>query len=265
MSDISKYGPWALITGASRGLGAEFARQCAEKGLNVILVATNEKLLKEQKGFLEQTYGVEARIVILDLSREDLLEVIGPATSDLQIGLLVCNAGISSVRPFLSQDENDLLRQFHVNARSALILARFYGQLMARRKHGGIIFLSSASAMNGTAYSANYAGTKAYNLILGESLWYEFKHHGVDVLGFMPGCTRTPGFDQHNPRPSAFVRVMDTRETVLEAFSALGRHPSRIAGRANRLAYYFMGLFLSRKGAIKAVSSSMKKIFNPPD
>jgi short-subunit dehydrogenase len=265
MQDIKKYGPWALVTGASRGIGAEFARQCAEQGLNVILIATNERLLKEQKEFLERSYGVEARIIILDLSREDIMDVIAPATADLEIGLLVCNAGISSVRPFLSQDEHELLRQFHVNARSALILARFYGKLMTQRKRGGIIFLSSASAMNGTAYSANYAGTKAYSLILGESLWYEFKNSGVDVLGFMPGCTRTPGFDQHNPNPGAFIKVMGVRETVSEAFDALGRRPSRIAGRANRWAYFFMGMFLSRKNAINAVSASMKKIFNPPD
>ena len=246
----AKYGPWALITGASRGIGAEFARQCAERGLNVICIATNESLLKQQKEYIEKTYGIEAITVTLDLAREDILKVLRPITRNLEVGLLICNAGISSVRPFLDQDEDELLRQFYVNARAALLLARHYGQLMAQRTRGGIIMLSSASAMNGTAYAANYAGTKAYNLILGESLWYELKDHGVDVLGFMPGCTKTPGFEMHNPKPGTFVPVMGVERTVAEALKSLGKHPSRIAGSMNRLAFGAMGrVFFPRRAS----------------
>ncbi len=258
-----KYGPWALITGASRGIGAGFARQCAASGLNVVLVATNELLLKEQQHFIESNYRVEAQIVVLDLCREDIVNKLAPATGDKEIGLLVCNAGVATVQTFISQPEEELLRQFHLNARSALMLTRHYAADMVRNKRGGIILVSSASAMNGTAYSANYAGTKAYNLILAESLWYELKNHNVDVLGFMPGCTKTPGFERHDPHPGAFVPVMDVEETVAEALHALGRYPSRIAGLTNRLSYLFMGLFASRRQAIRLVSRSMKNIFNP--
>jgi short-subunit dehydrogenase len=258
-----KYGPWALITGASRGLGAEFAVQCAGRGLNLILVATNEALLRQQKELLEKTRGIEVRTVALDLGREDILGVLGEAAKDCEIGLLICNAGISSVKPFFKQEQAELLQQFYVNARSALLLTRHYGDLMQRRQRGGIILLSSASALYGTAYSANYAGTKAYNLILGESLWYEMKGQGVDVLGFMPGCTKTPGFDKHNPRPGPFVPVMTAGDTVADALKSLGSHPSRIAGRVNRLAYFLLGRLLSRRGAINAVSGSMGKIFRP--
>jgi short-subunit dehydrogenase len=258
-----KYGPWALVTGASRGLGAEFALQCAGRGLNLMLVATNEALLQQQKDLIEKRHGVAVRAVALDLGREDILGVLADAAKGCEIGLLVCNAGISSVKPFFRQDQAELLQQFYVNARSALLLTRHYGELMQRRKRGGIILLSSASALYGTAYSANYAGTKAYNLIMGESLWYELKKEGVDVLGFMPGCTRTPGFDKHNPRPSAFVPVMSAEETVEDALESLGRRPSRIAGSVNRLAYFLLGRLLSRRGAINAVSGSMGKIFRP--
>jgi short-subunit dehydrogenase len=117
---------------------------------------------------------------------------------------------------------------------------------MAERKRGGIIFLASGSALSGTAYSANYAGTKAYNLILAESLWYELKPHGVDVLGFMAGPTKTPGWDANTPRPGRFVKVMDVKTTVTEALQALGKRPSLIAGKSNRLGYFFMGRMLSR-------------------
>jgi len=260
-----RYGPWALVTGASRGIGAEFARRCAQKGLNVILVATNKGLLKQQKDLLENEYGVKALVIALDLAREDILDVLIPVTKSHEIGMLICNAAISTVEPFIAQSEEELLRQFYVNARAPLLLTRHFGRLMALRKRGGIILLSSASAMSGTAYVANYAGTKAYNLILGESLWYELKKHGVDVLGFMPGCTRTPGFDQHKPETGAFVPVMGVEETVIQAFKALGKRPSRIAGGLNRMMYFLIGRLFSRRQAVSIVSKSMKKIFHPMD
>jgi short-subunit dehydrogenase len=209
-----KYGHWALITGASRGLGVEFARQCAERGLNVILAATNAKLLQEQADAITRDYGVAVKIIVLDLSREDFLKEITPITDSLEIGLLVNNAGVSKVRPFLDHTPEELSRQLHVNTRAGLILAHHFGRKMADRKRGGIIFLSSGSAMYGTAYCANYAGTKAYNLILAESLWYELGRHGVDVLGFMAGSTKTPGWDANKPKPSKIVKVMDVKPTV---------------------------------------------------
>ena len=136
---------------------------------------------------------------------------------------------------------------------------------MAERKRGGIIFLSSASAMNGTAFVANYAGTKAYNLILGESLWLELGRHGVDVLGFMPGSTETPGWFMNSPKTNSLVKVMLPGETITEALDALGKRPSLIAGSFNRLAYLFMGRFLPRRQAIRLVSKSVADIFGPFD
>ncbi len=169
-SFFARYGPWALITGASRGLGAEFARQCAEYGLNTILIATNADLLQAQADLIKNDYGVEVKPIALDLSREDILQEITPITDSLEIGLLVNNAGLSKVSPFLNLTLDRLAKQLHVNARAGLILTHHFSRRMVERGHGGIIFLSSGSAMCGTAYSANYAGTKAHNLIIAESL-----------------------------------------------------------------------------------------------
>jgi short-subunit dehydrogenase len=261
----AKYGPWALITGASRGLGAEFARQCAERGLNTILVATNTDLLKAQADAITRDYGVQVKTISLDLSRKDILPAITPVTDSLEVGLLVNNAGISNVRPFLQHTPDQLVKQLHVNARAGLVLAHHFGLKMAGRRRGGIIFLSSGSAMYGTAYCANYAGTKAYNLILAETLWYELGRYNVDVLGFMAGSTKTPGWDANAPKPSRFVRVMDVTSTVAEAWQALGKRPSLISGRLNRLGYFFLGKMLSRARAIRMVSKSMEKMFGPFD
>jgi len=259
----AKYGPWALITGASRGFGAEFARQCAERGLNTVLVATNAELLQARADSIKKDYGVEVRTIVLDLSCEEFLPDITPVTGSLEIGLLINNAGLSKVSPFLNLAEDELIKQLHVNTRAGLILTRHFARKMAERKRGGIIFLASGSALSGTAYSANYAGTKAYNLILAESLWYELKPHGVDVLGFMAGPTKTPGWDANTPRPGRFVKVMDVKTTVTEALQALGKRPSLIAGKSNRLGYFFMGRMLSRARAINIVSGSMDKMFGP--
>jgi hypothetical protein len=254
---------WALITGASRGLGAEFARQCAERGLNIILVATNADLLQAQAEAIKHDYGVETRIIVLDLSRDDILPEISRTTDSLEIGLLVNNAGISKVSPFLNLPVDELVKQLDVNTRAGLILTHHFGRKMVERGHGGIIFLSSGSALFGTAYSANYAGTKAYNLILAESLWYELGRYGVDVLGFMAGSTKTPGWDANSPKPDRLVKVMAVKPTVAEALNALGRRPSLIAGTSNRLGYFFLGRMLSRKRAIRIVSGSMNRMFGP--
>ena len=190
-----KYGPWALITGASKGLGAEFARQCAQHGLNTVLIARNTDLLKAQADTLKKDYGVEVKAIVCDLSRDDIIKEISPVTDSLEIGLLINNAGLSLVRPFLHHTPEELTQQLHTNARAGLLLAHHFGKKMAERKRGGIIFLSSGSASSGTAYCANYAATKAYNLIIAETLWYELGRYGVDVLGFMAGSTKTPGWD----------------------------------------------------------------------
>ncbi len=262
-SFAEKYGPWALITGASKGLGAEFAHQCAKRGLNTILVARSGELLDDLAGQIKEAYKVEVKTIVLDLSRPDILDVITPVTDSLEIGLLINNAGISRVRPFLEHSLEQLLTQLNLNTRAAMILAYHFGHKMVKTRRGGIIFLSSASANNGTPFVANYAGTKAYNLILGESLWYELGNKGVDVLGFMPGSTKTPGWDLNKPKVSSMVKVMGASETVIEALDALGKHPSWLAGRLNRVAYFVMGKLMTRPQAIRSVGKSMKSLFGP--
>jgi short-subunit dehydrogenase len=220
-------------------------------------------MLKSRADELERDYGIETRTVALDLGREDILQQVIPVTDSLDVGLLVNNAGVSTVRPFLDHDLDQLVRQLHVNARAGLILAHHFGKKMAERRRGGIIFLSSGSALHGTPYCANYAGTKAYNLIVAETLWYELGRHGVDVLGFMAGPTKTPGWEAGEPKPTRLVRVMDAKTAVAEALDALGKRPSIISGRINRLGYFIMGAAMSRAAAVRALGKSMERMFGP--
>jgi len=258
-SFVDKYGPWALVTGASQGIGFEFARKVAARGVNVVLVARTASVLQDRAERLRHIYGVETRAVPLDLA-DDFLLAIEVATRDLDVGLLVNNAGISTVGPFLDRSVDYLTRQLEVNNRAGVILARHFGEQMVGRGHGGVIFLSSGSALHGTPWSAAYAGTKAFNLILAEALWYEWQPLGVDVLGFMAGLTRTPGLDANSPRTNRIVPLMDARPAVAEALDALGRRPCVAAGRLNRLGYGLMGL-MPRSMAIRLIGRQMESTF----
>jgi short-subunit dehydrogenase len=258
----AKYGPWALITGASRGLGAEFARQLAIRGLNLALAARSEDQLKELAQALEREYNIMVKTITIDLSREDLLDPIKRATDSLEIGLLVNNAGLSTVGPFLGMRTDYLLNQFHTNARAALVLTRHFGEKMAAHGRGGVIFLSSGSALHGAPFCANYSGTKAYNLMLAEALWAEWKPLGVDVLGFIAGLTRTPGMEANGLKPNLLVPLGQPDKVVRHALKALGKKPSAADGIRNRLGYQFFSL-TPRSFSTSILGKSMDAMFGP--
>jgi short-subunit dehydrogenase len=211
---------------------------------------------------LEQSHGIATRTVALDLSRENILDILTPVTDPLDVGLLVNNAGISTVGPFLERDADYLLRQLHTNARAALILTRHFGRLMAERRRGGIIFLSSGAALHGTPWSANYSGTKAYNLMLAESLWAEWRPLGIDVLGFMAGLTHTPGMEANHLKPNRLIPLGQPGPLVRLALKTLGKKPSTSDGLRNRLGYLVLG-FVPRAFATGILGKSMSAMFGP--
>jgi short-subunit dehydrogenase len=136
--------------------------------------------------------------------------------------------------------------------------------MMEARKRGGIILLSSAAALRGSAYVSNYAATKAYNLILAEGLWDELREHGIDVLGFMPGITITPAFEQSKPnleRRMKVVPIMEAGPTVAEALEALGKRPSHVAGRMNRFNMFMSSKLIPRKTAGQLVGRQMRDLY----
>ncbi len=254
----TKYGPWALVTGAARGLGAEFSRQIAALGIDLVLVDQLEDELAQVAAEI-QNGGRQVRAVVADLADGGSVDAVCQQTEGLEIGLLVSNAAHMPVRLFLEASLEDKLRTVAVNVRAPLILAHELGPRMADRGRGGIIFLASAAALQGVAYVADYAASKAFNLILAEGLWDELGQHGVDVLGFMPGATRTPGLMNSRPRleRSRLATLMEPEPTVSEALRALGRRPNQIAGRRNRWSALLMRM-MPRKMAITLVGNTMR-------
>jgi short-subunit dehydrogenase len=257
----SKYGPWALVTGAAWGMGTEYARQIGALGLNLVLVDIKAAELAQVAEQVRQSSRVEVKAVVADLSRLEFIDVVRRETEGIEIGLLVSNAAYPPVGLFFDQSLEDKLRMIEVNCRAPLILVHEFGAKMVARRRGGIILMSSGSATQGVAYVASYAATKAYNLILAESLWDELREHGVDVLGFMPGATRTTGFELSKPHleRSTLAPLNEPKPTVAEALKMLGRTPSWIPGRRNRWTLTLAARLLPRKRLIKLVGSNMRQ------
>jgi short-subunit dehydrogenase len=256
----SKYGPWAIVAGASEGLGAEFARQLAAKGLHIVPVARRQALLDQLARELASRHGVEVRPVSIDLGDPDAGSELRARTQDLDLGLVVYNAALSPIGPFLEQDLAEKLRALDVNCRTPLILAHEFGRAMAARGRGGLLLVSSMSALQGSPLVATYAATKAFDLVLGEGLWEELRERGVDVLAFCAGATRTPNYEASRPRKASRLApaVMEPAAVVAEALACLGKTPSAIAGRGNRVASLLMHRLLPRRVAVEIMGRATR-------
>jgi uncharacterized protein len=237
MTFVERYGPWALVTGASAGIGAEFARQLSEMGLNLVLVARRRQRLEDLARDLESRNKVQVRIVTADLAQPDFLPTILSVTNSIEVGLLVNNAGFGLAGHFIEHELKEELRLLDVNCRAPLILTHVFGRQMAQRKRGGIIFVSSVSAYIATPFEASYAASKVYELFLAESLEYELKQNGVDMLALCPGSTQT---EFHEIAGSRAVAPMTVQPVVELAIRKLGKKPVAIPGWHNRLLVYLL-------------------------
>jgi len=227
-----RYGPWALITGAAAEMGAEFAQQLAELGINLVLVSRRRERMEELARQLESTHGVQVMSIIADLSQPDFMSLIEPATRSLDIGLLINNAGFGAAGNFLAHDLDCEIAQLNVNCRAPLILSHVYGKRLARRGRGGIIFASSVSAYVAMSFETNYEAGKIYELFLAEALRYELAAAGIDVLALCPGTADT---EYHIVSGNQTVGAMPVPPLVELALGQLGRPSVTIPGWYNRI------------------------------
>jgi short-subunit dehydrogenase len=261
MSALSeKYGPWALVAGASEGLGAAFADELAAARLNLVLVARRAAALDELAASLRAKHGIEVRTAAIDLGEPEVLDRVRDATKGLDVGLLVYNAAYSEIGAFLDTSIEGKLKTLDVNCRAPLLLADHFGRTMAARGCGGILLMSSLAGFQGSAMVTVYAATKAFNTVLGEGLWDELRGRGVDVVPFCAGATTTPNFLRTEPRKGV-APTMRPDEVACEALASLGNGPRAIAGRANRLALFFMERFMARKNRIEMMGRATRKMY----
>lgn len=194
--DLSRYGPWALVVGGSEGVGAAFARKLAAAGFKLVLVARKQGPLQDLAAEL-RAGGAETRIVSADLSQPDALERVQAATDDVEVGLLIYNAGANNTRgAFVELDPAVYRSVIGVNVIGQSEFARHYGGLMRGRARGGIILCGSMAGYMGAPSLAAYCGAKAFSRIFTEALWAECQPFGIDVLHLAIGFTATPAMQR---------------------------------------------------------------------
>jgi short-subunit dehydrogenase len=258
-----RYGPWAIIAGASQGLGAAYATQLAARGLNLVLIARNAARLRELATQLQSAYPVQVRSIVADLAQADAITQVADQTTDLDIGLLVYNAALSLIGPFLTRPVEDHLREIDTNVRSPLLFAHYFGRRMLARKRGGIIFMSSLSSLQGSALIANYGATKAYNQVLAEGLWDELSGQGIDVLVCSASAIQTPNYlsSRQDQKSAGAAPAMTPEAVATEAVKALGHQPLVIPGATNRLMAFVMQHLLPRTLAIRIMGRAMRSMY----
>jgi short-subunit dehydrogenase len=240
-----RYGSWAVVTGASSGVGEEFCRQLAALGLNLVLVARRGDRLTALAQQLARAHAIDTRVAVVDLSRDDFLPAIAAVTDTLDVGLLVNNAGFALTGDFLSHRLEDETALLHVNCRAPVMLAHHFGRRLVQRGRGGIINISSASAFMPLPYWAQYSASKIFLLHFSEALWFELKRQGVDVLALCPGSLQT----EFAAKAGTTMRGTPAAPVVARALRALGRKVSVIPGAGNVVAS-LIGRLLTRRRSV---------------
>lgn len=231
-SRLQRFGPWAVVTGASDGIGRAFAAEAAAAGLNLVLVARRAAPLDALAVDLQRSHGIRCLVVPLDLGRPDAMPRLAAATADLDVGLLVAAAGFGSAGPLLAQDPREEADMVAVNCTAVLAQCLHFGARMLQRRRGGVVLLSSVVAFHGTPWSTNYAATKAYVQSLAEGLRVEWAQQGVEVVACAPGPVAS-GFAQR--AGMTMGQTVPPEVVARQTLAALGRQGTVRPGALSKL------------------------------
>lgn len=225
--DVHKYGPWAVVTGASSGIGKEFAVQLARAGLSVVLVALREALLEQVRGQVKaESPNEDARVIVADLATVAGLQRVRDGTADLEVGLLVNNAGIDqtgSLWRLPAQMKQDVVA---LNCQASLALLLHFGNGMIRRRRGGVVNVSSRLAAATNPVCPLYSATKAFLSALSVGAADQLVRSGVDMLAAQPGKMATASLARagvFNDRPAGAADAMAPAAVAAQSVAVLGR------------------------------------------
>ena len=258
-----KYGQTAMVAGASEGLGAAYATYLAKEGMDLVLIARRKEPLQLLADSLKKSYHIEVTCINCDLANSNAIRQISEKLNGKEINLIVYDAALSYIGPFIKNSYEYHAQMAQTNMLTPLnMLHTFCGKMLAKGK-GAIILMASLAGFQGSGFLAMYAATKAYNRVLAESLWYEWKNTGVDIMACCAGATSTPNFINTKPEKAGFFapKVQSPAEVVSECFKKLGKQPSFISGTGNKAASFIMQKLLPRKMTVTIMGDNTKKMY----
>ncbi|KQY50964.1 SDR family NAD(P)-dependent oxidoreductase [Nocardioides sp. Root140] len=228
--NAENYGPWAVIAGGSEGVGASFAHQLADAGLNLVLLARKTGPLEETAAAV-RAKGVEVRTLSVDLTEVDAPKRVAEVTEGLEVGLLVFNAGANTYgHEFVSGDLEKFSRVIDLNITAQLALVQLFGAPMKERRRGGILLVGSLAGLLGSAQISIYAAAKSFGRIFAEGLWLEMRDYDVDVVEFVLGVTRTPAMARAGLNfDIPGMHVSEPDDVARQALAALTHGPIQVA------------------------------------
>lgn len=231
VTELATYGPWAVIAGGSEGVGAEFAKMLADAGLNLVLIARKSAPLEETAADCRRR-GVEVRTLALDLVDPTAVARIADATADLEVGLLIYNAGANTCSElFLDGDLAAFKRVVDLNITALIALVQHFGRPMRERRRGGVLMVGSMAGYLGSVRHSVYGGVKAFGRIFAESLWLELRDYDVHVLELVLGVTRTPAMETVGLNFDVpGLRVAEPADVAREGLEQLPNGPVYVAG-----------------------------------
>src|SRR5690348_10577409 len=257
MTFSDRYGPWAVVAGASEGIGLAFARSLVARGLSVVLVGRRPSVLAEAAASLSgPTLTVAA-----DLATAAGRSEVFAATSSLDVGLVVVNAAYAPSGPFVDLPPADAHQIVALNCDALVGLAHHYLPSMVERRRGGLIVMSSAAGLQGGPLLTTYAASKAFGAVFAEGLWWELRPHGVDVLTCVAGAVATPGLSRASQRPAPGTVTPDA--VAEAALAGLGHGPRVVPGRFMRLSTALMTRLMPRRSAITVMAKATERVLRP--
>lgn len=264
-NDFAKdFGPWAVIAGASEGLGEAFAKEIAKMGINVAIIARRKDLLEKLCNEISNDFQVETKAIHIDLASERMFEDIKKETKDLEIGLVIYNAALSPIGLFYNFDLEKHTKVIDLNIKGPMLFTYHFGQLMKERKRGGIILLSSLAGLQGDPYLAHYSATRGYTMNLAEALWYEMRKYNVHVMACVAGATKTPNYIASKPKRVGLInpKPMTPVKVAKGCLRSLKKNkPYHLPGFVNKLISFILRRLMRRKLAIRFMGNIASKMY----
>ncbi|WP_159084350.1 SDR family NAD(P)-dependent oxidoreductase [Dongshaea marina] len=258
---LEKYGPWALVTGGTSGIGAALAEELAKAGINLLLAARNQQKLEQQAQSLTSRHSIEVATISVDLSQKDAYRELIDKSEGYEIGLFIPSAALENNGKFTQIAAEDELRLLQLNVISVYALTHHFARKMQERKKGGILLITSLSGIMPSPYFANYAGSKAYVQNLGYSLNWELKRYNIDVSVLTPGPTSTPMLEGTGVDfAKTPMSIMSPQSVAKIALKGLGRKVVIVPGLKNRIMAFMLKYLISTRAAIAMNGKMMEKV-----